>query len=89
MLTKNGQKSPKELCEYICTTCSFNTGNKSKYNRHCLTARHKKLTSSYENGPIIFPCKNCKKTYKSRMGLWQHSKKCSLESDQHSLIENP
>ena len=92
MLTKNGQKSPKIICEYNCLKCSFNTGNKSKYNRHCLTARHIKLTNSYENGlngPITFSCKNCNKIYKSRMGLWQHSKKCSPETCLPSSVENP
>jgi len=92
MLTKNGQKSPKNICEYNCSNCNFTTGNKSKYSRHCLTARHIKLTTSYENGlngPITFPCKNCNKNYKSRMGLWQHSKKCSPDSNKDVIIENP
>jgi hypothetical protein len=92
MLTKNGQKSPKNICEYNCSNCNFTTGNKSKYSRHCLTARHIKLTTSYENGlngPITFPCKNCNKNYKSRMGLWQHSKKCSPDSNKDVVTENP
>ena len=36
-------KNTKKHIDYECETCHFITGNKSHYERHCLTAKHKKL----------------------------------------------
>ncbi len=40
-------------------------------------------TNKYPESRKIYPCKNCKKPYFSKKGLWQHSKKC-----QSAIIQN-
>jgi len=82
MLTK---KSPKIPHNFSCEVCDYYTSNKKDIEKHLLTAKHKKLTSvnnlltenpKKENE---FMCAECNKTYKSRVGLWKHSKTCVIE----------
>jgi len=75
MLTKKGSLKT----EYSCDECHFKTGNKTKYDRHCLTAKHLDLLNSdtKKDSKDELVCSNCDKVYKSRMGLWQHAKKCT------------
>ena len=81
METNFSHISPKYFCEY----CNFKTNNKKDYNKHNLTAKHKKLTSVNTMETInsqsieklrIFTCKICNKEYFSRVGLWKHNKTC-------------
>ena len=81
MLTEIPQKSPK----YFCSCCIIGTDNKKDFNKHLLTAKHKKNESLTDLGqnltnfiPISQPhnCKKCNKVYKSRVGVWYHEKKC-------------
>ena len=77
MLTK---KSPKISYKFFCEKCDYKCSKQSEYNKHLTTAKHKKLTNLTEKSPKIsdeFKCAICEKHYKSRMGLWQHKKKCS------------
>lgn len=102
MLTKKVSKTINKVSDYNCIDCSYITALKSNYNKHCLTARHKKLTNltnAYKNvSECINPysCTNCGKVYRSRMGLWQHSNKCSptvhsstvnMEVGEHNTID--
>jgi len=73
---------PKLSHRFLCTFCHINTDNKKDYNKHLLTAKHKKLTivnGEVTNNPQnnVFLCKICDKIYYSRVGLWKHKKKCS------------
>jgi len=80
METKNPEKNPK----YNCKKCDMNTNNKKDFERHLLTAKHKKLsnvntllTEKPHFTPIDkFICCECNKQYYSRVGLWKHKKKC-------------
>ena len=79
--------------KFLCEKCNYISSRESQYSRHCLTAKHKNLTKSYENvqeSSAAFICNKCNKNYKSRMGLWQHSKKCLIEpSPELAVTENP
>jgi hypothetical protein len=73
---------PPIIPKFCCDICDIKTDNKKDFNKHLLTAKHKKhenLTNiehiSPQN-PIIHICKKCSKIYKSRVGLWYHEKKC-------------
>ena len=66
---------------YLCEYCNIKPHNKKDYIKHTLTAKHKRLTSvnpdDVECKPIIIlTCDVCFKSYKSRVGLWKHKKKC-------------
>ena len=89
-------KVPIKFQKFLCEKCNYISSRESQYSRHCLTAKHKNLTDltkSYENVPessTAFTCNKCNKNYKSRMGLWQHSKKCNVEPSPEIVItENP
>ena len=90
MLTK---KSPKISYKFFCEKCNYKCSKQSEYNKHLTTAKHKKLTNLTEKSPKIsdeFKCTICEKQYKSRMGLWQHKKKCSQpEISIQETIEKP
>jgi len=76
------QNEPK----FICDKCNYNTSKKNHYDRHLLTLKHIKLTMTIPE-PVTtnFICNICDKKYKTRVGLWNHKKKCvDLCSDQLS-----
>ena len=89
MLTK---KVSESINDYKCDNCNYITGVKSNYKKHCMTTRHINLTNLTKNVSdnkiSELSCTTCNKIYKSRMGLWQHSKKCSLEENKNIVIEN-
>ena len=76
MLTNLVQKVP---LFFNCFFCDYSSSRKSQYDRHVLTSKHKNLTNANKlssDSSNIFNCKNCNKNYKSRVGLWNHKKKC-------------
>jgi hypothetical protein len=82
MLTKKGTEStPKFFCE----VCDFKCSKKSYWDRHTVTAKHSKLTTvnifvtqQEDEQNKTYDCPMCNKTYKSRVGLWKHSKNCKV-----------
>ena len=70
---------PKVPNIFVCELCDYSSSRKSQYERHILTSKHQNLTNvnnlSSESSNN-FNCKNCNKNYKSRVGLWNHKKKC-------------
>jgi hypothetical protein len=72
--------------KYTCETCDYNTNNKTNYAKHLLTSKHCSLTTSDKKATKnsdTYICAKCNKTYKSRVGLWGHNKKCDKVSDDH------
>jgi hypothetical protein len=95
-VTNKVLESTESIIIFFCEKCNYKTSDKSNYKKHCLTARHKlvtngdnKSTFSTESTSEILQCRKCNKTYKSRNGLWLHSKNCSQENNITTLIENP
>ena len=89
MLTKKLQKKEKK---FHCGACDYNTERKSSFEKHLLTSKHKNkaLIATFEH-PLtdiinIFSCSNCNKTYKSRVGLWYHEKKCIYFDQKEEII---
>jgi len=76
------KKSPEKIPKYNCERCNIKTNNKKDYNKHLLTRKHQNNTplttvntqSEHIKSPHI--CGNCDKKYKSRVGLWYHTKTC-------------
>ena len=83
-------RSVEKCRKYYCKYCEYNTSHKSHYTKHLATKRHSKnlsrkchesVTKRHEKNVNLFSCKFCKKSYKSRNGLWYHQKKCqNIES---------
>lgn len=85
-MSKNlGNFTPKYVPKYFCDNCDFKCCNKKDYNRHLLTAKHKKnenTTNTTDFTPILPHC-ICGRKYKYRASLYNHKKKCTYvqESD--------
>jgi len=78
------KSSKKFQCEY----CDYKTSRKSQWERHSLTAKHKKETfelQSYDTlvQQHIFICE-CGNQYKARQGLWKHKKNCGQKKGSKS-----
>jgi hypothetical protein len=80
----------KNIKYFICEKCDFKCCKKGDYNRHLLTGKHIKLT---ETNTILHQntsehiCEQCKKIYKSRVGLWSHKKKCLTQEATNELSD--
>ena len=65
----------KNIKKFICENCDFKCSKKGDYTRHILTSKHLLLTEKHQN-TSNHNCSYCDKKYKSRVGLWNHKKKC-------------
>jgi hypothetical protein len=79
--------SPK-IPKFACEHCHTKTNNKKDFEKHLLTAKHQKWALGDKNdllGDTFFPkkevhtCEKCNRQYKSRNGLWKHTKICLEE----------
>jgi hypothetical protein len=81
METNLGTKNTKK---FICENCDFRCSKQSYWERHIITAKHAKLTnvnnmeSPDKKKLLTYICNLCAREYKSRVGLWKHSKKCEI-----------
>ena len=85
---KKRVKTSKTSNSYYCECCDYNTSRKNNWQRHLLSKRHKKKCNqnvtfcnqneqkNEQKRADVYFCRDCGKTYKSRMGLWRHKKKC-------------
>ena len=85
-LTSVNQKVSKQYC---CECCNYETTIHSNYKKHLLTEKHLKVSkvskvSNTVSQPIM--CDICNKIYNSRVGLWQHKKKCSQKPIENTVI---
>jgi hypothetical protein len=66
---------------FECKICDYRSSNKSNYDKHNLTAKHKMLTNTNKKATNVakqdFTC-ICGKEYKFQSSLCFHKKKCSM-----------
>jgi DNA-binding transcriptional MerR regulator len=73
LITKNGNN-------FRCETCDFSCSWKSNFDKHLLTAKHIRLTTtSIKMGEYVCVCG---KKYKQRQGLHKHKKTCKGKQSQ-------
>jgi hypothetical protein len=86
--------SSKGSYKYTCNVCHYSTCRKSQYDRHLLTAKHRKIVNDSENSSKqkddIYECV-CGKTYKYDSGYYRHKKTCTSQNQQISdeIINQP
>ena len=70
--------------QFNCIDCDYTTYRKSNYDKHLQTSKH--IIKTY-NKPLenLFVCDRCEKLYKTRMGLWHHTKVCISVSEDVSV----
>jgi len=76
---------------YICENCNYKSKNKSDYNIHCLTIKHKKLTNAKNTNVISenlakieYKC-CCGKIYKHQSSLSKHKKICNFNKEEQII----
>jgi hypothetical protein len=82
---------PKNADILRCEYCDYECCKQSDWNRHISTKKHT-FNSSLTNDSSQkledipqFNCENCKRSYRSRVGLWYHLKKCKLPTSSHEI----
>jgi hypothetical protein len=81
--------SNNEDANYECVLCHYKCYKKFNYDRHVLSAKHKKATKinnlatkNEQNEQLLsYCCNKCGKKYNDRTGLWRHKKKCCNETN--------
>ena len=84
------RKMPKNAEKITCKFCSFECFKQSNYNKHILTAKHKRLTNTNKIMPknaTAFSCM-CGKIYKHHSSLCKHKKKCIHNNNSITTQEN-
>ena len=86
------KKGKKGQLEFYCEKCDFICYKKYSWERHIDTYKHTQET----NGSILekqcgkkghICCENCNKEFKTRSGLWKHSKTCKFEDKKDVATE--
>ena len=73
---------------FICELCDFKCSKKGDYNRHLLTAKHKRCKMIGQNTSHLISCV-CGKQYKYDSGYYRHKKVCKyIESSGNTILEN-
>lgn len=85
------KKSSKVLGFFVCEKCDYKSSKEYDYNKHILTAKHKRLTfwtnqKVAEKADLIV-CE-CGKEYKHYSSLSKHKKICEYVSYLHSSISS-
>jgi len=90
-------KSCKKLqAKYYCEKCDYTSKNKSNFEKHLSTTKHKNGNTMVTHGNkklqrvLKYKCEFCKKVYKFRSGLCRHRKKCDgvgTMAKQESILE--
>ena len=72
--------TPKKEKHFNCEKCDFICYKQSDWDRHILTAKHKKHDFGNNGNAVYakFICQDCNKLYSSASGLWKHKKKCNI-----------
>ena len=93
ILIMDNKKVPKSSKEYFCEKCNYYTYRYSQYERHLLTAKHKKIINDNKNVPNneYYICEKCNKSYLYMSGLSRHKKKCTFielnNNEENNVIE--
>jgi len=81
--------------KHICPLCDYKTSDKSDWNKHLKTVKHKKkLKNSFKfskNSEGLILCNFCEKTYKHLSSYSRHKKKCENalhKKDANLVAEN-
>ena len=69
--------------KHFCEKCNYGTDKKFNIEKHLLTKKHIKASTSDGSDEKVekdYICQKCNKIYLSRNGLWCHSKKCGTKA---------
>lgn len=82
-MSEDNKKGEKRREKYCCKLCDYFTSDKTKYDKHLLTIKHKKVledNKKEQKGALVkekFIC-HCGNSYAFQSGLTRHKKKCPV-----------
>ena len=89
LVAKSGKKT---TINYYCEKCDYKCSKIYNWKKHIDTSKHTQETNgsilekqSGKKGHIC--CENCNKEFKTRSGLWKHSKTCKFEDKKDVAAE--
>ena len=74
-------KVSKVSKEYFCESCNYKCCNKTNFEKHLHTQKHKKQIMEISGNMVMeklvenFACENCERVFKTNSGLWKHTNK--------------
>ena len=83
----------KVATKFYCETCDYHTSKQYNFDKHILTAKHKKMAFGDQGDSLgddkssnlsKYKCNICSKQYYSPNGIWLHKKKCKLTVNTNS-----
>ena len=95
LVSMANQKSQKVAQKFLCEKCNYITSKQNDFNKHVLTAKHKRLNFMANKkslkSDIIYDC-ICGKKYKHLSSLSKHKKNCEFidffrENEKHEKYE--
>ena len=92
MLTDSANLSQKTDKIITCEICDYHSSSKKDYVKHTLTRKHAKnveltnMTGELTDLSLLHTCSICNKGYKSRVGMWKHSKTCTITPSENMII---
>lgn len=88
------QNSPKSTENqentYHCKLCNCNYISKYNYNKHLLTAKHKKSKKQHTKSVEMDKertCKHCSRTFATRSSLTRHNSRCKILKNWNQSLE--
>jgi len=90
-MEKKSVKSVKNKKRFFCKFCDYTASQKSHYNKHLSTKKHKRMAGKNVEKSVkkvlksvntMYVCDICNKQYKDRSGLRYHKKKATCYSQQ-------
>ena len=82
MIINDNEKNAKEI---NCENCHFKCFKSSDWDRHVLTAKHKKRQKTPKNAEeLLYVCNNCNKNFKYLSNLSRHKKICENKNENNN-----
>jgi hypothetical protein len=89
----------KIIFKYYCNICDYGTCRKCNYDTHIISMKHCNNETMVQKNQLrkqiqqksakfsnhtIYTCRNCNIQFKSRSGLWKHTKKCCQNNNENN-----
>ena len=77
----DNEKLSKVAFNYVCEKCNYGCYNKTNFEKHLGTRKHKVDNEKLSKVLSKFDCKNCGNSYKYQSGLCKHVKSCQIKPE--------
>ena len=92
LVAKSGTQTTNK---YYCSCCHYTCFKKYNWDKHLITAKHKKHSpeiecgNKWQNSGNEFECEFCNRLYATSSGLWKHKKTCIKSIEPEIINKEP